>query len=758
MIVVGGTLVDREERIDRAVIEFEMAADRGEPPDRSTWLARHPGLEDELESYLKSRDAFAPQVGRPTSADEPTRTFVPRAGTGPRPASGVAGETAPGEKVGDYVLLDCLGEGGQGVVWRARPQHAEDIIVALKMLRPWAEQDSESVGRLHEDAKAIARMRHPNIIKVHFFGQDRGRWYFAMELMEGGTVARRLDRYRDDPRSAAVLMEKVARAIHHAHTRNPGVLHLDLKPGNILLDSEGEPRVTDFGLSARMESLGAILGTPADEVPGERPSAPAASPGEISVAMSTAGMVGTIPYMSPEMARGRTTEISTACDVYGLGAILYAMLTGQPPCKGRDDIETLEMVSAGRIVPPRSLNRKVDRELDALCMKCLRTEPEARYASANGLAEDLGRWLRREPTLARGQTAGRHIRFWLRRHPVWVVAGCMVLVLAWLALTAGSLLELAAVNRREAARLARDADAKLGMIERALIRSARDPALLRALRGRDAPPGTPRRSLDEFLDETTRQYNHQFDLTDTHPLFNVYLQDVNGILLADSNDVNKKWLGRDFSRRDYFQGVLRLGHDGVHVSRAYHSVKDGHYKIAVSTRVWDGDRCLGVLAANVALGPSLVDLNMKEEPGGAMLVSPMDWTYDELERGRSRLRLPYIVALTAEYEDTTLEPIFLDDRRVPLMSRFAADLDLEEAVDHVTGGALSHYHRVGRTSLVLVVRQPYPRLLRLFLSWRVLVLLTLVLVPPLAFYWRRRVGREAVPAHGVTPSPKYTPI
>ena len=203
------------------------------------------------------------------------------------------------------------------------------------MLRPWAEQDTDSVRRLREDAKAIARMKHPNIIKVHFFGQDRGRWYFAMELMEGGTVARRLEQYAADPRAAAILIEKVARAIHHAHTRNPGVLHLDLKPGNILLDSEGEPRVTDFGLSARMESLGAFLGTsPSNDPPrGSSPAPPTL--GEISVAMSTVGMVGTVPYMSPEMAQGRTSDISTASDVYGLGAILYAMLDPTASLQGQ---------------------------------------------------------------------------------------------------------------------------------------------------------------------------------------------------------------------------------------------------------------------------------------------------------------------------------------------------------------------------------------------------------------------------------------
>jgi hypothetical protein len=747
MSAAVGIQVDREELIDRAVVEYELAIDRGDVLAPATWLSRHPGLETELESYLRSRDAVASPASRAASSpDEPTRTFLPGPKAETTGPSGTGGEIGPGDRVGDYVLLDCLGEGGQGVVWRARPQHAEDILVALKMLRPWAEQDSDSVRRLHEDARAIARMKHPNIIKVHFFGQDRGRWYFAMELMEGGTLARRLDRYRDDPNSAAVLIEKVARAIHHAHTRNPGVLHLDLKPGNILLDAEGEPRVTDFGLSARMESLGAILGTSDPAAGLEAPLPTDLSPGERSTAMSTAGMVGTVPYMSPEMAGGRTAEISTASDVYGLGAILYAMLTGRPPYKGRDDIETLELVVAGRLEPPRRLNPKVDAELEAVCMKCLKAEPEERYASANGLADDLGRWLRREPTLARGLTAGRHVRYWLLRHPIWVAAGCLALVLVWLAITAGSLIELAALNRREAARLARDADAKFGMIERALIRSARDPALVRALRGRDEPVRDFHRALDDYLDETTRQYNHQFDLTDTHPLFNVYVQGADGALLADSNDVNVDWLGRDFSRRDYFRGLMRLDLDAVYVSRAYHSLKDGHYKIAVSTRIWDGNRCLGVLAANVALGRSLVDLDMSEEPEGARLVSPMDWSYDELARGPSRRRPPYIVALSAEYGDRDFEPIFLDDREVPMMSRFAADPGLEEAVDHLTGGALTHFHRVGRSPLVLMLRQPYPRLLRLFLSWRALPILTVLLLTPLALRHRRAICRAVASA------------
>lgn len=735
----GHDLISREERIDRAVIEYESAIDRGEDPDRTAWLSRHAGLEEELSTYLRSRDARSPRPLAPAQCPEArTQTYLPGADHDASARTGSGADVVAGDRVGDYILLNSLGEGGQGVVWRARPEHAEDIVVALKMLRPWAEQDTESVRRLREDAKAIARMKHPNIIKVHFFGQDRGRWYFSMELMEGGTVAERLGHYAADPRSAAVLIEKVARAIHHAHTRNPGVLHLDLKPGNILLDSEHEPRVTDFGLSARMESFGTFLGTAPPEGPsGGTPSSPP-SLGELSVAMSNAGMVGTVPYMSPEMAQGRASDISTASDVYGLGAILYTMLTRRPPFRGRDDLETLKMVIAGGPVPPRQLNPRVDRELEAICLKCLKTSPEERYASANGLADDLSRWLKREPTLARRPTVARHLRFWLMRHPLWVLAGCLTLVLAWLTLTAGSLLELAAVNRREAAHLAREANTKLRMIQRAIAQSARDPVLIRALRGSDEASREQREALDVFLDETTLLYNRQFDLTDTRPLFNVYVQGPDGRLLADSNDENLEWIGRDFSLRDYFRGVSRVGRDEVYVSRAYHSLKDGHYKIAVTTRVWDGDRFLGLLAANITLGPTLVDLDMKHEPEGASIVSPMDWTYDERERGPSRPRAPYIVALDARYEDTNFEPIFLDDRQLPLMARFEDSPSLVEAVDYLTGGALTHFRRVGRTPLVLVLRQPYPPLIRLALSPWALPVAGLFLTLLLVLAWRRK--------------------
>jgi serine/threonine-protein kinase len=305
---------DREALVNLAIFDYHAAVDRGESRSPAEWAALHPEIGPELDAYFED----LAQLGllRPQQPDDPLGETTPLGGTGPE-AQGSrrwAADLRPGDVLGDYVLLQTLGAGGQGVVWKARAQGAREIVVALKTLREPASADPASADRLRADARAIARMKHENIIRTFYFGEDRGRRFFVMELMEGGTVAERLASYTADPRSAAVLLEKVARAIHHAHTRNPGVLHLDLKPGNILLTAGGEPKVTDFGLSVRLEAMAP---------PGQGPdSGDARDPDgadERSVTFERAGIVGTLPYLSPEMAGGRWSEVSTASDVYGLG-------------------------------------------------------------------------------------------------------------------------------------------------------------------------------------------------------------------------------------------------------------------------------------------------------------------------------------------------------------------------------------------------------------------------------------------------------
>ena len=250
---------DREVLVNLAIYDYHAAIDRGESPDSAEWAARNPEIAPELHAYfddLAGLGLLRPPAP-PPPPDDRLGLINPMGETvlderEPRPHDD---DLRPGDVLGDYVLLEKLGEGGQGVVWKASPQHSREIVVALKTLRGPASGDLASVYRLRADARAIARMKHAHIIRTFYFGEDRGRWFFVMEFIEGGTVADRIESYKADPRSAAVVMERVARAIHHAHTRNPGVLHLDLKPGNILLTPDGEPKVTDFGLSVRSDAI-----------------------------------------------------------------------------------------------------------------------------------------------------------------------------------------------------------------------------------------------------------------------------------------------------------------------------------------------------------------------------------------------------------------------------------------------------------------------------------------------------------------------
>ena len=244
------------------------AASRRTGPSGS-W--RYPELGPELKAYFDDLDQLLPAV---STKDYP----------GPPPQRS-ASDDHPGDALGDYILLEELGRGGQGVVWKAHPRHSPETVVALKTLATPSVRDEASIHRLRVDARTIARMDHPNIIKTYYYGEDRGRWFYVMELMKGETVASRIKSYMADLRASVVLLEKVARAIHHAHNGNPGVLHLDLKPGNILLTSDGDPRVADFGLSIRLETLersdqvSGVKGTERSRTPGTRSPRPTPGPG-----------------------------------------------------------------------------------------------------------------------------------------------------------------------------------------------------------------------------------------------------------------------------------------------------------------------------------------------------------------------------------------------------------------------------------------------------------------------------------------------
>jgi tetratricopeptide (TPR) repeat protein len=326
---------------------------------------------------------------------------------------------------GGYELLAPLGRGGMGVVYRAR-QLAPERLVALKMIRSGELATEEDVRRFRLEANEAARLDHPNIVPVYEVGEHQGRHFFTMRLIEGGGLDRRLDRFAGDPAAAARLVAAVARAIHHAHQRQ--VLHRDLKPANILLDAEGRPHVADFGLAKRLGGEGE--------------------------ASQSAGF-GTPEYMAPEQARGEA-RLTTAADVYALGGVLYALLAGRPPFRGASHWETIEQVLVREPAPPSEHRPGCPRDLETVCLKCLEKEPARRYGSAEGVADDLERWLRGEPITARPVGRLERAAKWVRRQPAQATLAA-ALALAVLAGSAGAVF-YGLYRDKVAADLARQAD------------------------------------------------------------------------------------------------------------------------------------------------------------------------------------------------------------------------------------------------------------------------------------------------------------
>src|SRR5438094_5853065 len=286
---------------------------------------------------------------------------------------------------GDYELLEQIGRGGQGVVFRAH-QKSLNRTVALKFIRlgQWASE--ANVKRFRREAEAAARLEHPCIVPIYEVGERDGSCYFSMKFVEGGQLDEVAKREPMPPRRAAELIAKVARTVHYAHEH--GILHRDIKPGNILLDAKGEPHLTDFGLARLVESESSVT--------------------------QTLDVLGTPSYMAPEQAVGNNAAVSNATDVYGLGAVLYQLLTGQPPFAGGTTYETIKLLEDTEPRPPRLLNPKVDRDISTICLKCLEKDPKRRYASALALAEDLERWLKHEPIRARHTGIFVRGRKWVR--------------------------------------------------------------------------------------------------------------------------------------------------------------------------------------------------------------------------------------------------------------------------------------------------------------------------------------------------------
>jgi WD40 repeat protein len=294
---------------------------------------------------------------------------------------------------GDYELLDEIARGGMGVVFKAR-QVSLNRMVAVKMILTGQLASSKLIERFQMEAEAAANLDHPHIVPIYEIGEHEGQHYFSMKLVEGGNLAESLRNQTWPARRAVQLVATVAEAIDYAHQR--GVLHRDLKPSNILLDGQERPHVSDFGLAKLVEHDSSLTGTEA--------------------------VMGTPSYMAPEQASGQTRQLTVTADVYSLGAILFELLTGQPPFRAETALATMRQVIEQEPPRPRALCPSLDRDLEIICLKCLEKDPSRRYGSAGALGEDLGRWLREEPILARPSSAWESGRKWVRRKPALAAA------------------------------------------------------------------------------------------------------------------------------------------------------------------------------------------------------------------------------------------------------------------------------------------------------------------------------------------------
>jgi WD40 repeat protein/tRNA A-37 threonylcarbamoyl transferase component Bud32 len=391
---------NREQRFQDILVALVEASEAGRPPSPAELRARYPEFAEELTDFFADRkhlEQLAAPLRQTTCGAEP------------------AGKDAGRARVryfGDYELLEEIARGGMGVVYRAR-QVSLQRIVALKMILAGQLASDTDRQRFKQEAEAAANLDHPNIVPIYEVGEHEGQQYFSMKLIEGSNLAQviahcRLQKggFRQEQVNFARIIATVARAVHHAHQR--GVLHRDLKPANILLEGRGArdegrgaseeadsllplvPMITDFGLAKRMQAAsdqtrsGAVVGTPA--------------------------------YMAPEQARAEK-RLSTAADVYSLGAILYELLTGRVPFEAATPVEAILQLLDQPPVPPRGLNPGVNRDLETICLKCLEKVPAQRYRSAEALAEDLERWLNGEPIRARPSSIGERAMKWAKRRP-----------------------------------------------------------------------------------------------------------------------------------------------------------------------------------------------------------------------------------------------------------------------------------------------------------------------------------------------------
>jgi serine/threonine-protein kinase len=393
-------------------LEIELRRERGENPLPAEYIARFPALQSAIVAAFAEPDHAA--ASEPPTVGWSTSTLAqavagPITGTEMGDDSNTAQEndraskTHPvplgQERVGDYLLLEEIARGGMGVVYKAK-HTGLGRVVALKMILSGSMATPAERARFRREAELAANLDHPNIVPIYEVHDHDGILYFSMKLIDGGNLAHNREFYDKHPRAIARLMVTLSRAVEYAHGK--GFIHCDLKPSNILIDRHRLPQITDFGLARRAS--------------------------EDSSLTATGAILGTPNYMAPEQASGKRRSIGPTTDVYGLGAILYELLTGRPPFRTPTMMETVVQVLERDPIPPRELAGGVPRDLETICLKCLEKMPEDRYPTAQALADELERYLRGEIVAATG--VFQRLRRWTRREPEVVSRAGGLLIVA----------------------------------------------------------------------------------------------------------------------------------------------------------------------------------------------------------------------------------------------------------------------------------------------------------------------------------------
>jgi serine/threonine-protein kinase len=588
--------VDADEQLGQAIAAWIEAAETGNRLDPKEFIAQHPELAAELETFFSNHNDIE-------QLSLPFRELA------------AAGQTDwKGHRFGNYEIQEEIGRGGMGVVYRAIHKDLRRP-VALKMIRAGKFATEEDVKRFRSEAKAAASLSHANIVPIHDFGEHEGQLYFTMELIQGRTLDRYGHDFRSDPDEAARLLAVVARAVHHAHQRR--IIHRDLKPPNILIDNSGGPHVTDFGLAKQAES-----GEPRTE---------------------SNVIIGTLAYMAPERLSEKVQPLTTSVDIWSLGVMLYELITGQEPFRGKTQTDTMDKIRKQDPASPRSINSEIPRDLEAITLKCLEKEPERRYGSALGLARDLERFLNREPIEARPVHRVVKVWSWCRRNPAGAgLIGAALLLVLTLSLGAtftwtrqaaqrAGILEGLVYTARFAAENVRARFEEWGG---AVTFAARDPELGRIMDKWDQSVGalpdpsglrTLLQGPDQLEIQKVCERLHQS--SQGAPAYeDWFIIDRRGTLIARTP--RPVHLGENFESRDYFQGLAAhlasKGAGTAHISTAFLASVDLHAKFVFCRPIESEGRFLGMIAMAMGTHRTMGLHDLHDQDRNVVLVAPWD--------------------------------------------------------------------------------------------------------------------------------------